>query len=65
MTVTTQSDTPYFSRNRDQTDIAYERGWNDAVECREYMQPYQKESLARAYWAGFAAFRPLEGTTDG
>ena len=39
---------PYFPRNRDETDIAYARGWDDkAVEI--FNQPYQKESLAKAY----------------
>ncbi len=60
---------PYFSRNRDETDVAYQRGWDDAsstlliadhhgmpkVIQGAALAPYQKETLVNAYHAGFAA----------
>lgn len=47
--------TPYFPRNRDETDVAYQRGWDDAELFRTVPVPYQKQLLVKAYQAGFAA----------
>lgn len=54
---TTKRDTPYFSNNRDETDVAYERGWDDAKARKASAQPYQKQSLKTAYRRGFEAGR--------
>jgi hypothetical protein len=48
---------PYFARNRDETDIAYQQGWDDARAENFPPVPFQKETLQRDYYAGqLAAF---------
>ena len=59
---TTTKDTPYFARNRDETDIAYQRGWDDYNENMARSQPYQKDALKKAYWGGYDAARIWEGS---
>ena len=55
MSETRKSDTPYFSQNRDETDIAYKRGWAAAKAGKAFRQPYQKQTLRVAYLRGFEA----------
>lgn len=55
MSATTKSDTPYFAENRDETDEAYDAGWNDAIAGGVAACSYQKLSLVKAYYAGFDA----------
>ncbi len=43
----------YFAENPDETDIAYERGWDD-YRLGHFCPP-QKETLASAYIAGYKA----------
>lgn len=63
---TTTKDTPYFPSNRDETDVAYQRGWDDAKiqtpERPPIMNPYLKETLASAYLAGFDAYLAKQNT---
>lgn len=55
--------TPYFSRNRDETDTAYQSGWDVAAAGKligENPPSFQKETLVKAYRAGFLAFIKAE-----
>ena len=55
---------PYFARNRDETDVAYQRGWDDFNENMARSQPYQKDMLKKAYWDGYDASRQDAVKTD-
>jgi len=55
MSETTKSDTPYFSANRDESDGAYELGFQCGLSGDQPMPPYQKETLRLAYLAGWRA----------
>ena len=55
MTATAQADTPYFSQNRDMTDLAYQLGWDAARAGNVFDQPYQKQTLKDAFLRGFEA----------
>ena len=55
--------TPNFSRNRDLTDVAYEKGWNDGRAGATFDPGYQKASLRIAYHSGYRAAQHGTGDT--
>ena len=61
MSETTKADTPYFSANRDESDLAYELGFQRGCSGDEPNCPYQKQTQRMAYYSGYRAGAGITG----